>query len=433
MNIFAVRQFVGATFPNLWLPTEALLATTLAMVPDDVVNPPTCIFTGSPSSQKTTILDFIMGIEDVTYRSDKFTPRAFVSHAANVARDRLGEIDLLPRIRHKVLATPELAPTFRQREDALSESFAILTAVLDGHGYISDSGTQGRRGYTGDYLFSWVGATTPLPPDVWRVMAQLGSRLLFYAMPDREVTDDELDEALMGTSYRNRVDACQLIVGDFLRDRLQHYGGVRGIQWDCAQDSKPVIDALKHLARLLARLRSFVPRENLALKDCIIEDPHYQPPDTEQPYRALACLYNLARGRALLYNRTKLSQTDLLLVTHTALSSIPHDRSKLIRALIGNGGTLTTRQAARAMAVSLPTARARMLDMNLLGIGTMTGGEYEGWTLTLRPQWHWCLRLPIGPIYTGTGPFQGGENEGKVCVPTVHTEAAIAEVDPWKD
>src|SRR5262249_16803382 len=155
-------------------------------------------------------------IPGVTYRSDKFTPRAFVSHVANVSRKELAKIDLLPRIKHRVLITPELAPTFRQRQDDLRETFAILTAVLDGRGYTSDSGTQGRRGYTGDYLFGWLGATTPLPADVWDVMAQLGSRLLFYEMPDVEVDADQLDQALIGTPYRDRVETCRLATSEFL-------------------------------------------------------------------------------------------------------------------------------------------------------------------------------------------------------------------------
>jgi len=134
------------------------LTTILALVPADVVNPPTCIFVGPSSSAKTTVLDMVGEIDGVTYRSDKFTPQALVSHAANVKRADLEKVDLLPRLKHRTLVTPELAPLFRGNEDALTDTFAILTAVLDGHGYTSDSGTQGRRGYTGDeYLFAWLG------------------------------------------------------------------------------------------------------------------------------------------------------------------------------------------------------------------------------------------------------------------------------------
>ena len=105
-------------------------------------------------------------MDGITYRSDRFTPRSLVSSAANVGRERLEQVDLLPRIRHRALITPELATIFRGNDDALVDNFAILTALLDGEGLIADSGTHGQRGYTGDYLFVWVGATTPLPTNV---------------------------------------------------------------------------------------------------------------------------------------------------------------------------------------------------------------------------------------------------------------------------
>jgi hypothetical protein len=388
------------------------------MVPKDVVNPPTCIFTGGPSTSKTTILD-VVNDEDpkrggITYRSDKFTPRAFVSHAANVSRRTLAQIDLLPRLKHHVLVTPELAPLFREREEGLRENLAILTAILDGHGYTSDSGTQGRRGYMGDYLFGWLGATTPLPRKVWEVMGQMGSRVLFFTMPDEDVTDDELEDAQTGVPYRDRVFACQRTVRAFLRTHLSQYGGVHGVQWDRQRDPVIVLDWLKRLARLLARLRSIVPPG----EDWAVDDPTYRPPDVEAPYRALACLYNLARGRALVYGRTQLAPEDLPLIVHVALSSAPHERAKLVRALIRHEGELASRQAGAALGVSRPTAYLKVKDLAALGIATRTGDNpQKGWRLKLRPEWAWCLDLWNWGIDTGASSFQGegGESEMPLC------------------
>ena len=255
-NAEDLQRIIQDFFPRLWPPTEAALATALALVIEDVVNPPTCILTGAASSEKTTVLDLLSEIEGLTYRSDHFTPKVFVTHAANVSHQRLAEIDLLPRIKHKVLITPELAPMFRQREEVLRDHFARLTAVLDGHGFTGDSGTQGRRGYTGDFLFAWLGAATPLPVHVWSVMAQLGSRLHFYEMPDEEVTDDELEEVLRGTSYREKMRACGSTVRWFLRTRFSEYNRVRGVRWDREHDPEAVLTHIKRSARLLARCRS---------------------------------------------------------------------------------------------------------------------------------------------------------------------------------
>src|SRR5262245_8023123 len=159
-----LRRTIETAFPELWEPTEAVLATCLALCIEDMVNPPTCVLTGPASTGKTTVLDFLgAGDQDdaLVYRSDHFSSASFVSHSSNVKRDKLEETDLLPRIKGRILVTPELGPTFRGREEILTERFSTLTAVLDGHGLISDSGTHGRRGYVGsEYVFAWLGATT---------------------------------------------------------------------------------------------------------------------------------------------------------------------------------------------------------------------------------------------------------------------------------
>jgi hypothetical protein len=75
----------------------------------------------------------------------------------------LADIDMLPRIRFKLLLTPELTPIFSANEDELRENLGIITSVLDGHGYVTDSGAHGRRGYHGNYMFVWVGAAVDIP------------------------------------------------------------------------------------------------------------------------------------------------------------------------------------------------------------------------------------------------------------------------------
>ena len=352
LSIERLRSVVERQFPTLWLPVEAVLATVLAMVPDDVVNPPTCTLVGPSSSAKTTVLDMVGEIDGVTYRSDRFTPKAFVSHAANVKREQLEKIDLLPRLKHRTLVTPELAPMFRGDDKALTETFAILTAVLDGHGYIGDSGTQGRRGYTGDYLFAWLGATTPLPTHVWKVMAQLGSRLFFFGMPEAPVTKAELVSSITGEiSYRDRVAACHEVVKESLRRRLDEYGGVRGVTWNRGADpEKRVVDAIVAYAQLVARLRGVVS----VWQERGAEDFSYTPPNIERPHRALAALYNLARGRALLHGRRQLLSEDLNLVKSVALSSMPTERARLFRALVHHRGAVSTEDATTGLGCLVP-------------------------------------------------------------------------------
>jgi len=285
--------------------------------------------------------------------------------------------------KHMTLVTPELAPMFRGDEKALTETFSILTAVLDGHGYIGDSGTQGRRGYTGDYLFAWLGATTPLPTHVWKVMAQLGSRLFFFEMPETPITRKDLVKGITGeVSYRDRVVACHEVVKQYLRQCLDERGGVRGVKWDRGADPGQVVSAIAAHAQLVARLRGVVS----VWQEKGAEDFSYTPPNIERPHRALAALYNLARGRALLHGRRQLVADDLHLVRSIALSSMPTERARLFRALVDHGGTVTTEQARASLKVWRPTAIKVMKTFALLEVADMGGTETEGYGLTLRPE-----------------------------------------------
>src|SRR5208283_5375227 len=97
------------------------------------------------------------------------------------------------------LVTPELAPLFRGKRDDLTERFAVLTRVLYGDGYQTDSGAQGRRGYAdGKYVFRWLGAPTPLDSAAVEVMGQLGPRLLFYEVTRSESDDEQFTEVIFG-------------------------------------------------------------------------------------------------------------------------------------------------------------------------------------------------------------------------------------------
>lgn len=134
------------------------------------------------------------GTRQYVYRSDKFSPKSFVSHVANVKSHDLAGVDLLPKLKNNVLVTKELAPIFRGREEEMQENFSTLISVLDGQGFTSDSGTRGKRGYEESILSNLLGATTPVPPKTHRMMSQLGTRLLFYEVPATQPTEAQLIE-----------------------------------------------------------------------------------------------------------------------------------------------------------------------------------------------------------------------------------------------
>src|SRR5215471_3678349 len=147
-----VIPIVQKYFPGLHNCVKAILSVIGAMSLKDRTRPLTLILETPSGYGKTAVLQMTFPNSkckwvSLIYRSDSFTTKAFVSHAANVKRAQLDKNDLLPKLKGKVLVTKELAPIFRGREDDLVERFSILISVLDGQGFTSDSGTHGRRGY----------------------------------------------------------------------------------------------------------------------------------------------------------------------------------------------------------------------------------------------------------------------------------------------
>lgn len=390
MSITELEKLINEHFPGLWNAVEFGLANCATLTLKQNTTPGTSLFVGGSGSSKTTVTSFFL-TSPRAYRSDAFSPAAFVSNAANKSPTQLEKIDLLPRIRHHILVTSELAPIFRGKEDELLDRFSILTTVLDGNGLILDKGTHGRRGYQGDYHFIWIGATTPLDPRAWKIMAQLGSRLFFFVMDDHEVTVDDLLLSDEGPSYDERLVICQDAIKTFLTDLFDAHGGVRGVDWDIGQDCQETRLWIARLSRLLSILRSIPAHQ-------FVDELTASKP--EIPRRSHAVLRNFARGRALLCGRRYLDKEDLSLLIRVVLSSIPSKYAKILTAMILNGGEVTTPQVQEALReknfrIRHPdTARRIMEELDLKGgVFTFTpGAQGIPGRLTFSPpteEWFW--------------------------------------------
>lgn len=386
-----VVDVVDECFPEIVSETVICLAVAATLLLSDQQNPVAINLEGVPSSPKTTLVDFFGKAEDKCYRSDKFTPKSFVSHSASASRERLEEVDLLPRIRHKLFLVPELAPLFGLRAEDLVESFSILTRVLDGEGLSTDSGVHGRRGHVGDYLFAWIGGTTPVTHKVWKAMGTLGSRFLFIEMPSEELSNEELvRDVAGGVSYRDRVDLCREAVAAFLEELWIETGGIRGVTWKRDRDPESIMLRIAAYAKVLARLRGTISVWREGSGDD--ETYNFSTPIIERPQRAMSLLYALARGHALVHGRRQLTDADLPIVTRAALESTPNDRRAVTRILLANNAIATTKDVQDALRCSAPTGRAILETLEKLGIGTLDNpGPPLPATLTLDPSLDWLL------------------------------------------
>ena len=109
------RKTIIDNFPHYWPYTEAC-ASTIALLLIKDAQPLALVLQGVPGSGKTTTLDFFRGFP-FSHATDKFTPKAFVSHVAQKSEQELKRIDLLPRIKDRVLITPDLTTLFGSKAE----------------------------------------------------------------------------------------------------------------------------------------------------------------------------------------------------------------------------------------------------------------------------------------------------------------------------
>jgi hypothetical protein len=361
------------------------------------------VFVGGSGRGKSIIVRVILPdgprTEKFLERVDDFTPASFVSHASNRTPDELAAIDLLPRIQNKVMLTKELAPLFRNDERELRQNFGRLTSVLDGVGYVTNSGTHGARGYTGRYMFNWIGATTPIPERTHEIMAQLGNRLLFYEVAGEDASEEELLEFARSYGASNAVEECQKTVNDFIEGHFKSHP-VESLDPDSIGIENELLREIVRYAQLIANGRVEVTVN--ASSDMEAATP-------EGPHRVILLLQTLARGLALVENRSSVTAEDLDVIRHIAFSSIPLNRRELLQALLGAGGCLTSSQAATALNLSKPTALTRMKELAATGICGYEPGdpsESRPAEITLPGDWRWLIEgaaPPGGPALNDVG------------------------------
>lgn len=379
-------------FPELLKPAEIALSVVCQLKINDIKNPFALVFVDVPSSGKTITLNMFAALGNLVYTTDNFTPASFVSHAANVPKKKLSEVDLLPKIKGKVLIVRDLATIFGEREEDLLKNLGVLTRVLDGEGLELDSGLHGKRGYKGDYCFMLLAGSTPIPPRVWKMSGNLGSRLFFSQIRSPEKAEGELAGQLVKSSWLEKQRLCQEATEDFLKKLWEKYP--EGVQWHKSTDPEELLKIISRCAKLLARLRGTINVWQERWTGDEKETYSYTEPIIEKPDRINQLFYNLARGHALAQGRTRINELDLSIVIDITLDSAPRTRTNLFRLLIDNGGELLTNQVMATLSCSHTTAHREMEALKILGLVEideghgMTGQEKN---MTLKPEFEWFL------------------------------------------
>jgi len=382
------KEIVTRHFPNSVPVVEACLANYFSLLLQDLSNCPALVLIGPPSSSKTTVLEFLD--THVIFPTDNFTPRSFVSHSANVEKSKLAtEVDLLPRIRHKMMVVKDLSPMFSKRADDVKEGMGVMTRVLDGRGYASDSGAHGHRGYSGDYVFGFLAATTPLGRNIWEMMSTLGPRLLFLQIePEIETEAEQLWKLLSVVSYREKVEECRAAVSTYMDHLWERHGGIRGLEWDRQADDRERMMELVRLANLGSALRGQPARENA---DPSLDEYYFSPAIVEGSDRYRSMLYNLARGHAISEGRIQLNLSDVKMAAGVTLSSGTPMKVRLLKSVLLSAEPLNITQLAAATGASDPTVNVAVGQM--LRVGLLSIAQENRLLLAIGQQHEWLKDL----------------------------------------
>jgi hypothetical protein len=394
-----IQDIVKKDFPSLWPALEFELSVQKILNIKGCTLPFAGIILGPPSSLKTQVIELLRKWPH-TFYTDNFSAKSFVSHTTAVSREQLEQIDLLPKIKNKCFLTPELASTFAAKDDDLVQILGILTRILDGKGYESDSGAQGHRGYNGETMFVMVGAAVDIPYKVHKILGNLGSKLHFFRLRKVLKTEDDYLDQIKNDDFGRKMAK----IGEALIDYIKWFeigpemeidkeSGLVKMPWNHTKNDETAQRYIIRLAGLLSHLRGVAQTWNTYGTQGY--DYSYTLPNIEERDRAIQQLTNLARGHALLKGRNHITLDDIPLIIKVVLSTASNERVTIFDLLLAYNGVLTTSQIAISLNIALPTARRTMLELKVLRLVDSNDNSTEDNNsikhISLRKEFEWFL------------------------------------------
>jgi predicted transcriptional regulator len=393
-----LHNVISENLPNLWSALEFALSVKTILNIKDCTLPFAGIILGPPSSLKTVVIELFKGTEN-TYHTHDFSPHSWVSHNAAIKKEKLKDVDMLPMTKNKFFLTPELAPMFSSREEDLVQQIGILTSVLDGHGFTSNTGAQGKRGYDEDIMFTWLGAAVDIPYKVHKTLSTLGPKLYFFRLPKKEEDEESYYE-----HKDEDFDKKKREIKTALIEYLEYFDTNPTISFEPtnelpkiplthSKDEEFAHRYIIRLGKLLAPLRAVVP--TWETKDSQGSEYNFDIAIVEDPSRAITQLRNLARGHALSQGRDYITVDDIPVLIHMVFSTCSLARATIFELLIENNGTLITSQIVEYLNTSKPTALRTMTELKATGLVNMKeeAGGYHGLEskITLKDKFSWFL------------------------------------------
>ena len=366
-----------------WTVMKPLLATHATLLLDDIESSRAMMVEGQSGVGKTMLLKTFGGLKEQFCRRSDITPASFVSAGSSNSNGNSGNKDLLPQLEGRTLAVRDAQTLFTGSEQTVESRWRKLARIMDGDGYYRQTATGGKVGYD-DIRFNFIGATTPLNPRAWRMMGNVGQRLLFVRWPDEDYDGVWLPSVVDG-GERRPIERGRDAVQEFLQDLWDYYGGAESVSWTDDPIGEDVGAPLQRLSRVVAHARGSIQNGRANI---------------EAPKRIGKLLHDLARGHALIHGRTRLELGDVEVCGRVALSTMPLKRRGTVRALLDpdRNAPLTAGDVETILDVSRPTARDRIDEVVTLGIGDVVEETGRGGTtkaVELNPEFRWPDGVPF--------------------------------------
>jgi hypothetical protein len=112
-------------YPEAWIFMEFCLSIKSILNVMDFTLPFMGVLVAAPSSLKTMAIQLFRKYP-LTFYTDSFTPSSLLSHNASLSEEQLQKIDMLPKMKNKLVLTPELAPLITGNEDELQKTLGII-------------------------------------------------------------------------------------------------------------------------------------------------------------------------------------------------------------------------------------------------------------------------------------------------------------------
>jgi len=391
-----LEKVVKNNLPSLWLAIEFVLSIRSIMSIAGVTLPWFGIILGRASSLKTAAIEMLRDTIN-TFYTDIFTPKAFVSNSMAVSKDKLKDIDMLPKVKNKLFLVSELSSMFTKKDEELQETLGIFTRLADGHGLQTNTGAHGSRGYR-DVYFNMIGAAVDIPYKVYKLLGYLGPKLYFIRLPKTDKTEDQYLTEMYADEYPIKFGKVREALNDYLNTfamcpdmQFEEESKLSRIPWS-KDDDRQASRLIVRLAMLLSHLRAVV----MTFGDTYGHsgsDYAYATASIEEPSRAITQLRNLARGHALSKGRTHITLEDIPPVIKVALSTAPIDRVNVFDLLIAHKGTLKTSIIEASLNMSDTTARKTMTELKAIELVDMPkpNTSNEQLTIILKDGFKWFL------------------------------------------